>query len=70
MNEKDFGKHYLEFYPSFPNELNTSFVIVDGSFTAQQLRNIADELDRQENLLKEEEQGFDHNDLLNEYAYK
>jgi hypothetical protein len=49
-----FGSGYLEFYPAYRGKtaggLNcaNSLVCIDGWFTSQQLRNIANELDRLE----------------------
>lgn len=51
MSDKDFGNDYIAFYPN-KNGLNQygkpekSQVCIDGWFTSEQFRNIADELDR------------------------
>ena len=63
MAEKDFGTDYLEFYPSVDGKTanglqsEKSQVAIDGWFTAQQLRNIADELDHLESEMKSYQTG-------------
>jgi hypothetical protein len=57
-NEKDFGNDYLKFHPSANGKTinglqsEKSQVCIDGWFTAEQLRNIANELDRLESEMK------------------
>ena len=57
---KDFGGGYVEFWPAVSGKTkcglraDKSEARLDGCFTAEQLRNIADELERQEAQMREE----------------
>ena len=63
MDNQDFGKDYLAFYPAHNGltvdglQSDKSQVCIDGWLTAEQLRNIAAELDRLEAGMKDKDNG-------------